>query len=735
MGFGRRTLATSFNFGARHCAYGAISAKACNCTNSRTTFVLSHHSGDLIRRSTGGYRAEIDGLRAVAVIAVIANHFNHLLPGGFLGVDVFFVISGYVITSSMEVDQSQTATGFLINFYSRRIKRLLPALVVCIAAAALVGTIVISAKWDEYTSSMRVGRYALLGFANMALYSSATDYFSQSADLNLFTHTWSLSVEEQFYLIFPALYWFGMRRDFHASARKQFAVILGMVGITSWLMSVWLLQKGFEPAYFLTAPRLWELGLGCAARLYGKKLSRQSDQAHPNSTSIAGMIVVLAFVTDPKWQVISTPAVVMATALLIVLLRPRTVMYSILTSKPAVSIGVVSYSLYLWHWVVIVLARWTITTADWSVPLQIAFVPLQIALMTSLAYATYLWIERPLRNAQWSPRGWITIGYGFLTAMLGIGFIQLLTQPLNEMLYVGRSVNPAQIGTASLSQDRFQGNHIIWPASECVLTANQDVNKVISLQRCTFGVNSASGRHFFVIGNSFSAAEFEMYSVLVERGLGSVTATSTWGASPVPEVVNTSFRSKVNDYYWSVVVSKLMNAMRSGDIVIMLNDLSSLMPMTTDNEEVVKENRRLLEVGLVRLSKDLARRGIAVIFQAGSPLLRDAHCSPNEWQHHLLNLNGGESCRFYTRADTLARRRPLDELLERVRADNRNFTVVDLFPVLCPSEVCGMTNEERVFLYRDAESHPSVEANKLARGVFLDAVATAMQYAAVHGSR
>ena len=151
------------------------------------------------------YRKEIDGLRAIAVSAVILNHFeSNLLPSGFLGVDVFFVISGYVITGSLQRTNAESFIDFLLYFYARRIKRLVPALLVFVALTSVALSLFDPAPQTQ----LKTGLLSLFGLSNLYLIKVGTNYFGDSALLNSFTHTWSLGVEEQFYLVFPLFLWF-----------------------------------------------------------------------------------------------------------------------------------------------------------------------------------------------------------------------------------------------------------------------------------------------------------------------------------------------------------------------------------------------------------------------------------------------------------------------------------------------------------------------------------------------
>ena len=206
------------------------------------------------------YRPEIDGLRAFAVVAVIINHFNkNLLPSGYLGVDIFFVISGYVITLSLAGRKSKNYLDFLMGFYERRIKRLIPALVVFV----LVTGVLIRLFNPTPEVALKTGATSLFGLSNLYLFKTSTDYFAESTELNPFIHTWSLGVEEQFYLVFPFLIWFSGFKQQSAKGARNFCLWVGALSVTSLVGFIYLYPINQAAAYFLMPFRFWEMAAGC----------------------------------------------------------------------------------------------------------------------------------------------------------------------------------------------------------------------------------------------------------------------------------------------------------------------------------------------------------------------------------------------------------------------------------------------------------------------------------------
>ncbi|MDC0165895.1 acyltransferase [Synechococcus sp. AH-558-M21] len=378
----------------------------------------------------------MDGLRAFAVVAVIINHFNKdILPGGYLGVDIFFVISGYVITSSLFERPSKDFKDFISGFYERRIKRLVPTLSVFVLISCLLTAFFITPHVGTLNiANLRTGISSLFGMSNLYLYKQATDYFGASSELNVFTHTWSLGVEEQFYILFPFLIWFsGFGRQTKNGARNLF-LIVGALTIASLVGFLYLYPTNQPAAYFLMPSRFWEMAAGCLIFIGFQKRASVEQLLEKVPPLLLMALIVGVMYLPISLAATSTIAVVALSSILIASLKKQTAAFNIFTHPRVVYIGLISYSLYLWHWGVLSISRWTIGIHWWSVPFQ-------VALMLGLAIASYRWIETPLRKGNWFGKRWKTLVVGGGILVIISGSLVALGKPLKGKLYLGRLPN------------------------------------------------------------------------------------------------------------------------------------------------------------------------------------------------------------------------------------------------------------------------------------------------------
>jgi peptidoglycan/LPS O-acetylase OafA/YrhL len=649
------------------------------------------------------YRPEIDGLRAIAVVAVIINHFNKdILPGGYLGVDIFFVISGYVITSSLSMRRGNTLGHLLLEFYTRRLKRLAPALVTCV----LITGILLCLFNPTPRDSLLTGITALFGLSNFHLYLQATNYFAGSSLYDAFMHTWSLGVEEQFYFIFPMILWFsGFIEWGHNKPRTLNTSLFILIALSAASLAIFAyLNRTNPPAgFFLMPPRFWELGSGSIMFILLASHASLARLLRSLPSLIPLAIILLLLYTGTK--TVGYIGIVFATAILIGSLKPGKIEYSMLTNYWFLYIGTISYSLYLWHWSVLCLSRWTVGIHAWSVPIQ-------LLLMLGLASASYRWIEQPLRNQEWSVHRWTTLAYGLISALisstvlLGLGWLKPFS------LFTGdRAAEFAQQGVGSIRDDyTLLATGSTWKGINCTLKDNDAVGRNINFKDCILGDFSKASRRVLVVGNSFSAPFIRAFDDLVAKDGYAVALTSAFGSGPTEQTIpgNKGY-DKSHQYYWSQVIPSQMSQLKKGDWLFLIDDLSNFSPSKRMpvGDAVIKK----LHVEFSQFAKKLNKKGIKLAVLHAIPFARDAQCPPivasDQWYNSLSN-----SCIFFSRKQTLARRASLDSMFKDLQKTG-NFTVVDLLDIFCPGLVCNYNANDGTVLYRDEFSHPSEAAVRL----------------------
>ena len=644
------------------------------------------------------YRPEIDGIRAFAVISVIINHFNkEILPSGYLGVDIFFAISGFVITSSLASRPSKDFRDFLAGFYTRRIKRLVPALVLFV----LITSILICLFNPTPGASLKTGITSLFGLSNFYLLRQSTDYFAASTELNVFTHTWSLGVEEQFYFLFPFLVWFtGFGRLAAKGSRNLFWVMVGL-SVTSLIAFVYSYETNQPAAYFLMPTRLWEMGGGCLLFLSMKHFNSFFRTLEKIPPLIVTAAIVAVLFAPLQFAVQSTVIIVILTAILITSLRSGTAAYKLFTHPRVVYIGLISYSLYLWHWGVLSLSRWTIGIHWWSMPLQ-------IALMLLLSIASYRYVETPLRRSDWSASRLRYIQYGLGASAISAVLLFCLAKV--PSLYTGQRPSLIAVGPQSLMNTySLKQVNSLWNGDKCVLSNNSQVGKKILVENCTLGNFSSAKKRVMVVGDSFSSAFTQAFDDLVALDGYAVTITSSWGASPVKQISNNGTYSSTNQYYWDNVVPSLISRLKPGDWVFLISDMAMFSPKYRTSE--TNEGLKQLESGLEVFSDKLSTKDLRLAILHGNPFAREANCQPviaaKQWFNPF-----GSSCKFPSRSESLLRRDNLDKVLVSLEVEGK-LRIIDIFDVFCPEEQCTYNARNGQVLYRDEYSHPSVESVRL----------------------
>jgi peptidoglycan/LPS O-acetylase OafA/YrhL len=342
------------------------------------------------------YRRDVDGLRAIAVLAVLAFHaFPDRVPGGFVGVDVFFVISGFLISGILLSDLDRERFS-LRRFYARRVRRIFPALLVVLAACGIFGWFALFP--DEF---QQLGKHiaAGAGFASNLTLWSESGYFDNAAETKPLLHLWSLGIEEQFYIAWPLLLFAAHRLRFRA------LTWMPLLALASFLVNVAGLDRYPTATFYSPASRAWELAIGGLLAVVASKRIDPFAGISPGSLgsrpargllSTAGLaLLCLALVRIgegtpfPGWWALA-PTV--GTALILAAGSDAWPNRVLLSSRPMVWIGLISYPLYLWHWPLLSFAR-IVESETPAIAIRVA----ALALAFGLAAATYLWVEKPIR--------------------------------------------------------------------------------------------------------------------------------------------------------------------------------------------------------------------------------------------------------------------------------------------------------------------------------------------------
>ena len=475
------------------------------------------------------YRAEIDGLRALAVIPVVLFHTGvEIFSGGFVGVDVFFVISGYLITTLL-IEDIENKKFSIINFYERRARRILPAFFFMVFSCLIIGWFILTPYFyrDLFQTS-----FAISIFSSNVLLFIKSGYFDSVSQLKPFLHTWSLAVEEQYYILFPILLIM-----FWKLGKNATLFFLSVLFIISLLLSEWLLNYDSKANFYLLPSRAWELLAGSIAAFIAQKRSIKKN----NILALVGLSAIFfsIFLYDEKTPSPSfyTVIPVLGVVLLILFGSRETLVARFLGAKPLVWIGLLSYSIYLWHQPLLSFLRHSVLGEPSN--FQYLFTNILIILVS---YFSWKYIERPFRNKGKFNRKFIFTGS--IIILLIAGSLGLLGH--KEMGYPSR-LDPE---TQSISMGSFDKNP---NQSSCFYLNKFDTLK----DACLLGVKKGVTPSIALVGDSYGDhLAFSLDEALKLKGMTAYNF-SFIGCFPV------DFRQNSSQFSNNLCFEKITNFLNS----------------------------------------------------------------------------------------------------------------------------------------------------------------------------
>lgn len=636
----------------------------------------------------------IEGLRGLAILAVLIYHLdNKLLKSGFLGVDVFFCISGFVVAYTLSTRAGQTLFEQTKTFYQRRAIRLMPALIVYLTLVRVMDSLFVPNSWLSQ-NNQTTAKWSFFSLANVYLSKNPDGYFSERVDFNPFVHLWSLSTENQFYLIFPIVFWI-------SNHYFQKRILLVLFIITAILGFVALSYSSNATAsYYSPLSRLWQIFAGVIAYLIWHRRSKSANYTYAwNSLFVAGAIALIFLFTRTSqthelflFQSMAT----FLTLFILISIPPQVDRKSInfqflLESKLLRAIGSISYSLYLWHWGIFVLFRWT-------VGLESVFHKfLAILLALICAKISHAFFE--VRFSDFLKSGNRRISFNSLMLRFtGVILVLVNVMPLNfEALSLSKS-------------DKQQ----TWELKEKDKQSMKAVDSKLDLRN----------RKLVIIGDSHAGA-YSLLSKLSELELGIETQVISLSGCPVFSFVGDSLNSPVCKDFVADVTKVAIENTREGDIVFFASlrmprlgnqwarfDLNEII---NDQESMDKNSNRQLEVDLaVDSITHLSSSKRIVLIDLPKPVFPSPIFRCLDWFNRGNAIcKGGHDVERNT---LLKLAHPSTQAIYEIKS-RTNLEVWDPFPILCPNEVCRITTDNGSTLYFDGD-HLSNAGNQILAASF-----------------
>lgn len=635
---------------------------------------------------TRDYRPDIDGLRAIAVLAVLFYHaFPSALPGGFIGVDIFFVISGYLISRHI-LEELATGSFSIRTFYARRVRRIFPALILVMLACLLFGWLILTP--GEYE---KVGRHVFAGalfLANILSWREA-GYFDTAADTKPLLHLWSLGIEEQFYIVWPVL----LGLLWRWRHRLGWA-IGGLIGL-SLLWSLYTVQRDPVADFYSPLTRFWELALGAWLAWWAKGRSPEQEIAIAAPLGWLGLSLIalgLAVINSSDafpgaWALLPTLG-----AAFLIQAGPQAQANQALAWRPMVWIGLISYPLYLWHWPLLTYAR----IIEGETPgATVRWILLGLSVV--LAWLTYRYVERPIRARS---RSRVLI-WCLCLAMVAVGVAGFVVKSAHGYRHRLAGMMNGDPTTMVIGADRAR----LLPGCGIPQGAKQGLNYCVQ--------STDQAPRYAVVGDSKAEALF--YGLVRESAPGTPWSLIGTVYPPLPGVEAPDRQQLANRLAFQSLLEQ-----DSIQAVILATALRTVHRIDAQTgfirSDAVLPQHQIEAYG--QAIEALLAAGRRVVFVIDNPTFPDpTSCvkggvTGSAWINQWLYRKENPHCQLRL-SDHLAGTRPYREFVAELQRRHPRLEIYDPTPLLCDAtrDLCPMTLQNS-FLYSYGD-HLSDHASSL----------------------
>ena len=647
-------------------------------------------SGLKLTRHFSAFRADIEGLRAIAVALVVIFHADlGGVHGGFIGVDIFFAISGYLITGLILAEFEAKGRLDFLGFYARRGRRLIPAVTVMIAVVLTIGFFLYSP--DEMFEVAKSGASSSLYMSNMYFALQTKGYFSTHMAENPFLHTWSLSVEEQFYLFWPVFIFLCVK---FTKSRLALLGVLGGITLVSFLIGLWLLEYNLNWGFYALPGRIWEFGLGGFARVL---VSNGARVPRPGRFLIgwtgAGLVAASAFyltewVRFPGWPAV---APVLGTIMILAVGGQSSVLDKILGAPIMQWVGRRSYAIYLWHWPFLLLpVVWLGEPTLWH---KLAY----LAGTVLVAHISYHLIENPVRRHPW------LVKRRFASIALTGGFA-VIAGAIAVTTYVGARFEDRNPEYQTYREVRYAFPPELDARPECLVWPPS----VAEVEMCSFSPANPHGE-IILAGDSHAKHWFAPVLGAAEGASYSLTTVMKAGCAFSDVDVYNALQRRENPeckQWREEAIQEIID--RTPSLVIISTAAGAHVAGTAAwGDSAIGTNRQGWVEGL--------KRALTPMTQAGIPVLLIQH-TPKLSTHGPTCL--ARTVRFDRSAEVCARKRDraLDQgILDMERAmlaDIPGITLVDFSEMFCDDEMC-YAKRDGMSIYMDVHHISDMWARSL----------------------
>lgn len=630
------------------------------------------------------YRPDIDGLRAVAVLSVVFFHaFPEFIRGGFVGVDIFFVISGFLISTIIFSSLNGSSFSFS-EFYSKRAKRIFPSLIVVMISCLIFGFYALLP--DEFS---QLGKHILSGSAFVSNFSlwNESGYFDTSAETKPLLHLWSLGIEEQFYILWPIAIWMIWGK------KKHIFKILILIALASFSLNIYFVTRDSAAAFYSPITRFWELLSGSMLSWYilyvrrGELAERQSIIRNILSI-LGGVLIAYGFyhITSDDYFPGFVALIPVCGAVLIILSGEHSVVNRVILSNRAlVFIGKISFPLYLWHWPIFSFLR-IINGGSPSIEIRI------IAIFASLvlSIATYFFVEKPIRygrkiNASALSLLLLLVGVSglFVYASNGLPNRESITKSAENLSMISRITEDDQsshkkcIDTYSLPSTVRYCN-ISGDSKPSIAMIGDSHARALydamarELSKSGTGILNVGGRLFLGVENYISNNEFEK-----NVNIGGMAATMF--AANDPSIKDVIMVSRGPIYF---------------------QDNTNLVFSITGKPEI-QDKKAIMEYAIRKTLEPFAKTGKNVIYVIDNP---DISFDPRKCldsRPFTIGSSGKKPCAI-TKDEYLSESKAYRDIVFRVVKEYKNVSIFDAPAYLCDSKMCWVKKDGEI-LYRDGD--------------------------------